>query len=183
MWPEHLPITALRCCHSQSSGTHNMNEGGMERFASYVKRWRWYISIGLPLSLALALSSCLLFKFLQIPGTLIGFDGHIPGKIASKILLRHPAAAFSEGSVPPVSFGDGPLSISVDVSPIRILLLVSRRAPSQHALIPSKVAKSESGGPTICRVSRRGCRVLGRNSGMIRSRYDPQISDLSVADR
>ncbi len=46
--------------------------------------WRCLI-IGLPLSFAMSLLSCLLL-LPKAPGNAIGFNGHVPGKVALKIL-------------------------------------------------------------------------------------------------
>ena len=145
MWPEHLPITALRCCHSPSSGINKI---------ILIVGCKGRISI----------------KPRKTPGTLIGFDGHFPGKLALKILLRHSVAARYEVSITLVSLADGPLSVVVDVPPIRILFLISRLAPCQHALFPSEIAKGERDFQIISHASRRGRGASGRNSGTIRGR-------------
>ena len=154
MWPEHLPITALWCCHSPSSGTGNRKiRVAQESQSSDVVRCWLCINDGLPLSCAFSLLSCLLF-LPKTPGAHIGFNGHFPGKVALKILLRHSAAACNEVSIVLVSLADGPLSVVVDVPPIRILFLISRLAPCQHALLPSEISKSVRDIPKASRVSR-----------------------------
>ena len=102
--------------------------------------WRCFYD-GLPLSCALSLL-CGLLCFPKTPGAHIGFNGHFPGEVALKILLRHSAAACAEVSIVFETLADGPLSVEVYVPPIVVLLFKSCLSPLQHALLPSEIANS-----------------------------------------
>ncbi len=87
----HLPITALRCCHGSSSGnkTTLLSIKRKGRISLNLERLRnCSINLGLPLTFAFTCLSCLLC-LPKAPSNTIGFFGHLPGKVALKILLRH----------------------------------------------------------------------------------------------
>ena len=88
--------------------------------------WRC-INDGLPLAFAFPLLSRLLL-LPKAPGDTIGFNGHVPGKIALKIQLRHSVATCLEIIIAFEALGDGPFSVEVNVLPIFILLF--KRCPS-----------------------------------------------------